>query len=907
MAGQVATFKEGVACADDPKVAGPLQAEDETAVEPLTRRLWRRALDPSILANPPVAAAFCLLRWRHLIAPLPYWLLVLIVFCGGTMAVVSAALWGDDRRHWHMPVYVVVNMAIITVVAYATGWGPILSVGFLFGSGTAFQLFGSRVTRLAAVSTVVCMSFGQLAIALGIAPTLIRQPLVHGLAALSLLGTVLTMSLLGRVTGERERAEVEVRQSERRFKALVSNAADIIIVVDEDGVLQYVSPAFERVLGISPSPYFESSAAGFIHPEDLEQINSEFPRLAGDPDEVLRTQLRIRDSSGHWRHFEATVTNRMDDPDVGGIVGNLHDITELLDANERFRSAFEDAPVGIALTTLEGDVLRANRAFAGIVGYDSEEVVGRSLESLSHPDDAGVGRNERRLVSAGTSDGYELEKRLMHADGREVWAHVHVSCVRDSGGRPLYLIAQVQDVTEQRQMRERLAHAAIHDPLTGLPNRVLFLDRLTMALSRAARHGSRVAVAFLDVDRFKLVNDGLGHAAGDELLRAVAERLAEAVRDEDTVARFGGDEFTILWETLEDDDEAVVVAHRVLDSLKRPFELDGSPVYVTASIGVTVTDGQSPAATVLRDADAAMYMAKEAGRSRVEVFDGRAQAVALENLHVINELHHALAAGEFRVHYQPIVDLLTGTVVAVEALVRWQHPKRGLLVPEHFIRAAEECGLVVQMGAWVLEEACRQIALWNRMAGAAGAEPIEVNVNISPRQLANPEFPDAVQEIIATTGIDAESLCLEITEGSLMHDERAAAETLGQLRRLGVRVCIDDFGTGYSSLSYLKHFPLDSLKVDRAFVDGLGEESDEGVIVGAIVALAHSLGLIAVAEGVETQLALSELHRLGCDRVQGYLLGYPATAADFEGGLFERGMIPPQLTTPLPTARPASA
>jgi diguanylate cyclase (GGDEF)-like protein/PAS domain S-box-containing protein len=884
-------FKGVSTGADEAKVEGGRRSGDGApGPEPLGRRLRRRAFDPAIvLANPTVAAAFCLLRWRHLIAPLPYWLLVTVVFAGGTLAVGSAAVLGDDRRGWHMPAYLAVNMGVITVVAYSTGWGPILSVGFLFGSGTAFQLFGSRVVRWAVGCTVVWMALGQLAIALGVAPTLIRQPLVHGLAALSLLGTVLTMSLLGRVTGAREEAETVVRQSERRFKALVSNAADIIIVVDADGVLQYVSPAFERILGISASPYFEISASGVIHPDDLDKINSEFSRLADDPDQVLRTHLRIRAAGGHWRHFEATVTNRMADPDVGGIVGNLHDITELLDANERFRSAFEDAPIGIALASLDGDILRANRAFGAIVGHAPEDLVGRTVDSLSHPEDTLVGLNERRSVTTGSSEGYELEKRLVHADGRPVWVHVHVSGVRDSDGHPLYLIAQVQDVTEQRLMRERLAHAAIHDPLTGLPNRVLFLDRLTMALSRAARHGRRVAVAFLDVDRFKLVNDGLGHAAGDELLRAVAERLVEAVRDEDTVARFGGDEFTILWETLEDDDEAVAVARRLLDVLRRPFELDGSPVYVTASIGVAVTDGHTPAATVLRDADTAMYTAKDAGRSRVEVFEGRAHSVVLENLRVINELHHALAHGEFRVHYQPIVDLVSGEPVGVEALVRWQHPTRGLLEPEQFIGAAEECGLVVPMGAWVLQEACRQVALWNRAAAAAGKRPTEVNVNISPRQLASSEFVDAVRHTIAATGIDPSSLCLEITESTLMHDERAAAEVLGQLRRLGVRLCIDDFGTGYSSLSYLMHFPLDSLKVDRAFVDGLGEESDESVIVGAIVALAHSLGLMAVAEGVETPLALTELVRLGCDRVQGYLLGHPVPPDDLEAVLIEAG------------------
>jgi diguanylate cyclase (GGDEF)-like protein/PAS domain S-box-containing protein len=871
--------------------------------EPLAKRLRSRAVDAAVLANPPVAAAFCLLRWLGLIAPLPYWLLVVIVFSGGTVAVASAALWGDHRRRWHMPLYVLVNMGVIAVVAYATGWGPVLSIGFLFGSGTAFQLFGSRVTRWAVSATVAYLGLGQLAVALGIAPTLLHQPLVHGLAGLTGLGTVLTMSLLGRVTADREKAEQEARQSEQRFKALVSNAADIIIVVDTDGMLQYVSPAFERILGISAMPYFEQSAAGFIHPVDLELVRNEMARLASDPDQVLRTQLRIRDSERRWRTFEATITNRTDDPDVRGIVGNLHDITDLLEANERFRSAFADAPVGVALVSMDGEILRTNRAFGALLGRGPEDLVGTNLREITHPDDAELGLAERRLIAAGISEGYQLEKRFLHTEGREVWVQIHASCVRDSGGRPLYLIGHVQDVTEQRQMRNRLAHAAIHDPLTGLPNRVLFLDRLSMALTRAQRQRRQVAVAFLDLDHFKLVNDGLGHAVGDELLRAVADRLTTTVRPEDTVARFGGDEFTILCEGLSHQDEALAVARRVLDALQRPFELDGSPAYVSASVGVAITDGSAAAGSVLRDSDTAMYLAKEAGRGRIEIFDGRGHAAALENLHVINELHHALAADELRLYYQPIVDLRSGAVVGVEALVRWQHPKRGMLVPDQFIRVAEECGLVVPVGAWVLAEACRQTAEWNRMAVVADRCPIEVNINISPRQLSSPDFVDTVAAAIADGGIDPAAICLEITEGMLMHDEHAAVETLHDVRRLGVRIGIDDFGTGYSSLSYLKHFPIDSLKVDRTFVDGLGEESDEGVIVGAIIALAHSLGLIAVAEGVETDAALAELQRLGCDRVQGFLLGHPQPAEALESVLFAR----PRLLADTTTRRAATS
>ncbi|HZU78287.1 MAG TPA: EAL domain-containing protein [Acidimicrobiales bacterium] len=850
---------------------------DGGQVEPLVTRLRRRAHDPTLLANPPVAAAFCLLRALHLIAPLPYWVLILLVAGGGTASWVSTALWEQPTKHWHITAYLATSAGVITVVAYATGYGPILSIGFVFGSGTAVQLFGARATREYLVLTTLWMVLGQVGIGIGVVPTLIAAPLIHGLAALSLLGTLLTISLIGRVTAAREEVESELRQSERRFKALVSNATDIIMVVDGDGRMVYASPSFQRVLGVHPVKGVPNSFGEFIHPEDLDRIRPHVRGLVDDPSHTLTETLRIRDASGEWRHFEATISNRVSDPDVRGIVGNLHDITELREAHERFRSAFDDAPIGMALTTVDGIVLQANRAYGDLLGCDREQLAGHNVLAFTHRGDRARTKEALQAIAYGHSDGYEVEKRYLRADGADVWAAVHVTCVRDSENEARYLIAQVQDVTEQRRMREDLTHAALHDPLTGLPNRVLFFDRLSLALSRAARTGRPVAVAFLDLDRFKLVNDALGHASGDDLLQLVATRLTELLREHDTVARFGGDEFTILLEDLDGVEEAVAVAQRILDELQRPLVLDGSPVFVTASIGLALAEAHQDvtATSMLRDADAAMYVAKDAGRGRVEVFDGKSHTVALESLHVINELHSALANGEFRLHYQPIVQLPDGDVVAAEALVRWQHPQRGIVAPDQFIPLAEECGLIVPIGAWVLRTACAQAARWNAASMGTSGQPVEVQVNISPRQLSSPDFVDTVAAAVADHCLDPALLCLEITESTLMRDEHGSVVALQALRELGVRISIDDFGTGYSSLSYLKRFPIDSLKVDRSFVDGMGEEADDSVIVSAVIALAHSLGIVAVAEGVETEIALEELRRLGCDRVQGYLLGRP--------------------------------
>lgn len=759
--------------------------------------------------------------------------------------------------------------------------------------GQGPSAFASLGARLHGGAVVRVTAFGLLVVAtlfllrpFGFPDHLPAWGTLYGLAGLSFLGALGALVVLARATLRRRRVESELRQSERRFNAFLSNAQDVIIVMDGEGRLQYASPAFERALGLLPESYYGHLTTAFIHTEDFERLSLEFPAVTPNFENVVRTRLRIRDSRGSWRQFEATITDRMDDPDVLGIVVNLHDITDLLEAHEWFRSAFEDAPTGMALASTNGIILRANRAYGSILGRTPEEILGKKIHDFTHPEDRARDEFELRRVTEENLDGYELEKRYVHADGNEVWATDHISCVRNSVGRPQYLIGQIQDVTEARRMRESLAHAAIHDPLTGLPNRELFMDRLNMALRRAGRYGRRVAVAFLDLDRFKLVNDGLGHAAGDGLLKAAAVRLSNALRAEDTVARFGGDEFTILWE-LERHQDALAVAQRVLEELQRPFDIDGAPVFVTASAGVVVcTDSSTSASSVLRDADSAMYLAKDSGRARVELFDGKGSAKALESLRVMSELHRALADGELVLHYQPIVDLESGVIVAVEALVRWLHPDRGLLGPDQFVPLAEESGLIVPLGAWVLEEACSQAARWHDVAGALGEVSLEMGVNISPRQLIDACFVESVSAALESSAIHPGTLSLEITESTLMRNEKASADALDSLRKLGVKVSIDDFGTGYSSLSYLKHFRIDSLKIDRAFVDGIGEESDDSLIAGAVIALAHSLGLTAVAEGVETQVALEELRQLGCDRVQGFLLGRPATSEQLETMLF---------------------
>ncbi len=850
------------------------------AQAPFLARVRASAVDHTLLANPVVAAVFCLFRWRHFIAAEPYWLYIAVVVGGGVVSVLSSVAWAETDRRWQRSAHVAANMAVIAVVSYSTGWGPILSIGFLFGSAAAIQQFGSGVTWTCLVSTTLAMALGQLAIALHIAPTLVRQPLVHGVAALGLIGVLLVIELLGHATAARESIEVELRQSERRFKALVSNAADIIVVTDVNGMSQYVSPAFDRILGRSADPYKNESMGRFMHPDDLARIAEDFPPLLSDPSRVLTTVVRAHDADGRWRYFEATITNHLDDPDVRGIVGNLHDITELREAHERFRSAFENAPIGMAMADLEGRIIRANPSMGEIVGRLPADLVGVSVHDLSHPDDRETSRAEmHRLVSTG-SNGYQIEKRYIHCDGHEVWISASVSCVRDEQGQPLYLIGQVEDVTERRAMRERLAYAAIHDALTGLPNRELFMDRLEVALRRAARSRHNVAVIFLDLDRFKLINDSLGHDIGDQVLSAVGDRLSSAMRASDTLARFGGDEFTVLCDEVDHESDALEVAQRLVVAMSQPLALPSGEVFASLSVGIALSSGAESGPVMMRNADIAMYRAKERGPSRIEVYREDDEHNVVSRLRTSNELHRALERDELELHYQPFVDLPTETLIGMEALVRWQHPTRGMLLPQEFIPLAEDSGLILPLGMWILKEACRQTAEWHRLRTEAGESNsrINVSVNISAVQLADPGFPEQVAEAIESSGVDPDRIWLEITESTLMRDADEAVVVLQALRALGLHLDIDDFGTGYSSLSYLQRFPVESLKIDRSFVADLDQRSDNAAIVRAIIGLGDSLGLPIIAEGVERRTQVARLQDLGCHLAQGYLFGRPLPA-----------------------------
>lgn len=512
-----------------------------------------------------------------------------------------------------------------------------------------------------------------------------------------------------------------------------------------------------------------------------------------------------------------------------------------------------------------------NPAAERIVGRSASELVGERL-LVEMPGNAETGLFDRYVEVVESGRPYTVEHRYDH-EGLDSW--FLTTAVRLDDG----FTVTFRDVTQHKQLQAALEHQALHDPLTGLPNRLLLESRIAHALDRLQRGAVSLAVLFIDLDRFKVLNDSLGHTAGDALLSEFGRRLRDVARPGDTIARFGGDEFVVLCEDLLNDYDADRVARRFLEVTAAPIEIQGREISITASVGVATAHASDVDPTsLIRDADAAMYRAKANGRARVEFFDAALRSEVVARLDIEVELRHAISHGELSVLYQPIVSVSDQRIVAVEALVRWQHPEHGLLAPDRFLPIAEETGLVVPLGAWVLEEAIAQFAHWRESLGDQA--PRSVCVNLAAAQLAMPSLVDVVAEALARAGVEPEALCLEVTETALIRDPVTAEMTLHALAARGVQIALDDFGTGYSPLSYLQRFPVDFIKIDRSFIDGLGHSTGDRAVVAAVIALATTLGKTTVAEGIETARQLDVLQELGGGLMQGYYFSPPISSEE---------------------------
>ncbi len=556
---------------------------------------------------------------------------------------------------------------------------------------------------------------------------------------------------------------------------------------------------------------------------------------------------------------------------------------ELSWRNRQLTEVFNSTTEGVMITDSEGIIQTVNPAFSTITGYSEAEAVGQTPRLLRSDREHPECYQEiwTSLVMQGQWHG-ELWNRRKNGEDYPQW--MTISTLPDGDGGQGRYVALFIDITEQKEREARIEYQAYHDALTGLPNRRLFHDRLGEALAHAGRNGDLPSVLFIDLDRFKIINDTLGHDVGDQLLQAVAQRLNKIIRKEDTLARLGGDEFTVLLSRVGRQQDAEKILRKLTASFRQPFEIDGESLHITLSIGAALFpgDGESPA-QLMKNADTAMYRAKEAGRNGFCFYSQSMNTNAKRQLMLESDLHQALARSELTPFYQAQQDLQQGTVSGVEVLLRWQHPQRGCVMPGEFIALAEDNGLIIPIGNWVLKQACQQARAWLD----AGCNDFTVAVNLSARQLQQPDLAKQVQQTLDTIGLPARHLELEITESLLLNDTEQNIALLHRLHDLGIRLALDDFGTGYSSLSYLKKFPFDLLKIDQSFVRGLPDNQEDAAIVDSIITMGHKLGMKVIAEGVETNEQSAFLRWLGCDQVQGYLIGRPLPAAQVEELLFQ--------------------
>ncbi len=713
-------------------------------------------------------------------------------------------------------------------------------------------------------------------------PIEVRILASDGWRLVELVGSALddgAMLLSLRDLTERRRFEI-ARDEEARFRSLVHNAGTVTMLVTKKGVVESISGAITRLTGRDPID-IESMPLTTILATEADRCRLTEALSAAQSGRLTTAVVDVASQpEGLPVPMELTIVNLLDDPTVHGYVVSGHEVSERIAVEGELRSALsllnatlDSTADGILVVDAEGNITSSNQRFVDmwripaeiIASRDDQAALSRVLDQLIDPDAFVAKVNE--LYAAPDDESYDI---LDFQDGR---VFERFSRPQRVDGAVVGRVWSFRDLTQRKRLEDELIYRAFHDQLTGLPNKAKFCDRLEHAAERSRRLTTGYAVLFLEIDNFKTVNDSLGHQAGDQLLVEAATILQLCLRRADTAARLGGDEFAILIEDIEDPETATHLATRIIESFRRPFRIADRDVFATASIGVAFGSGATTSEQILRDADLAMYTAKSLGKNRHELFEVEQHTAVLLRVEVEADLHRAIERDELTLFYQPMLHTNSGRMAGVEALVRWIHPTRGLLLPGAFVPMAEDAGLMEVIGRQILALACRQAQTWSEQ----GARDLTVSVNVSPRQLSSAAIVSDVDEILRATGLPARRLTLEITETAMMRDTEVAGRNLHDLKALGVMLALDDFGTGYSSLTYLQQFPIDIVKIDKSFVDSIAERGDAQSLAPAIIQLAQSLGLRTVAEGVEHPRQLQRLRALGCDLVQGFLLHRPMT------------------------------
>ena len=754
--------------------------------------------------------------------------------------------------------------------------------------GVAIRRRAATWRWVASVIVAAALLIASVALVIRIGPSRSRATvIVLGVASgLALCAVVVTWLESRRITRHLHRTIDRLIDTEAELRMLLDDLPEAVLSIDDRGVVRGANAKAAELTGLAVSDITGQPFQSLVGEDDEETVD-DWLAEGRRRQSVDAVTLRLASIDGTVTVVEAS-HDRPRSTTQGAIV-RLRDVTEreervraLEQARRRFQQAFHSAPTGMALIRLDdSNIIDANRSLAEMLQRPIDDLVGRSIREITHPEDLKAAAAYRARLELGIVDTYLLDQRYLRSDGEFIWARTRVAVTEDEGV-PL-AITHIEDVTEQRNTADQLRWAATHDDLTSLPNRTELLARADSLLADAP--AGSVALLFIDLDNFKTVNDSLGHGIGDQLLTVMARRLGESVARGALLGRFGGDEFIVVVTSVSDAPGQRFnpgrIAERLRDTLREAVDVEGTELFVTASIGYSVNHREgTTAAELLRDADGAMYRAKARGRDCVEAYAVGSHETTALALRTATQLRRGIERGEIVPYYQPIVELTTGHVVGFEALARWLHPERGLLGPDQFLPLAEETGLIGYVGESILRDGLAQLAQWRaRNLPFANAY---LSVNVGTRQVVDPSFAPLVAEVLAETGIPADSLWLEITETALLADVKASTVALRKLRSLGLHLAVDDFGTGYSSLTYLKRFPVEAIKIDRSFVAGLGLDVEDTTIVEAVVNLGHSFGIDVIAEGLETPLQLARLRALGCDRGQGYLFGRPRPASIVE-------------------------